>query len=193
MSVMTQSASGPPDIAVIGIHPDEFERFYREYLDMVRVYLARRVDDPFEVADLTADIFLRAIAGCATYRSDLGTPRAWLIGIARNTVNDYRRSMARRASAVRRLSARRLLDDDSTERILERIAAQCAARTVLGAIAELPDSLRHVVELVAVDELCLADAARVLGISTGAARVRYHRARRRLRTTVPLQAQEVTS
>ncbi|MDN5762056.1 MAG: RNA polymerase sigma factor [Microlunatus sp.] len=190
--MITESASGPQDVAAIGINPGEFERFYREHLEVVRVYLARRMDDPFEVADLTADIFLRAIAGCTTYRRELGPPRAWLIGIARNTLGDHRRSGARGASAIRRLSAQRLLDDDSTQRILERICAQSAARLLLAAIAELPDSLRHVVELVAVDDLSLVDAARVLGISAGAARVRYHRARRRLRTTLPRQAQEVT-
>ena len=38
----------------IGTHPEEFENFYREHLPFVRMFLARRVDDPFAVADLTA-------------------------------------------------------------------------------------------------------------------------------------------
>jgi len=85
-----------------------------------------------------------------------------------------------------------MLDADATERIVERVAAESEARALLAAIAELPASLQSVVELIAVDDLSPAEAARVLGISPGAARVRYHRARRQLRTTVPLQAQEVT-
>lgn len=177
----------------IATHPEEFEGFYREHIQLVRVYLARRVDDPFVAADLTADVFVRAIRGADTYRRDLGPPRAWLVGIARHVLADHRRSRAREDAAVRRLDARRLLDEDSTQRIVERIAAEADARMLLASIGDLPDALRGVVELVAVDSLPVTEAAAVLGITPGAARVRYHRARRMLRNSSRLQADEVTS
>lgn len=176
----------------IATQPEEFEGFYREHLQLVRLYLARRVDDPFVAADLTADVFVRAIRGADNYRCDLGPPRAWLIGIARNVVADHRRLRAQEDAAVRRLNARRLLDEDSTERIVERIAAEADARMLLASITDLPDSLRSIVELVAVDKLSVTEAAGVLGITPGAARVRYHRARRMLRNSFRLQADEVT-
>ena len=175
----------------IGTHPEEFENFYREHLPFVRMFLARRVDDPFAVADLTADVFLRAIRAASTYRRDLGAPRAWMVGIARNVVADHRRLRAREDAAVHRLAARRLLDDDSAQRIVERITATAEARVLLASIADLPAALRDVVELVAVDELSVTDAAAVLQISPGAARVRYHRARRLLRQSF-LPLREVT-
>jgi RNA polymerase sigma-70 factor, ECF subfamily len=178
-------------VPAIATRPDEFESFYREHLQLVRLYLARRVDDPFVAADLTAEVFLRVIHAAASYRRDLGPPRAWLIGIARNVVADHRRSSAREGAAVRRLNARRLLDEDSIERIVERISAEADVRKLLASIADLPDSLRSVVELVAVDRLSVAEAAGVLGIRPGAARVRYHRARRMLRDSFRFQAQEV--
>jgi RNA polymerase sigma-70 factor (ECF subfamily) len=53
-----------------------FEIFYREHLPFVRQYLARRVDDPFVVADLTAEVFLQVVRSWTTYRRDLGPPRA---------------------------------------------------------------------------------------------------------------------
>ena len=189
----TEPAQTARDVPAIGTDPEEFESFYREHLQLVRLYLARRVDDPFVAADLTADVFLGAIRAAGSYRRDLGPPRAWLIGIARNVVANHRRLSAREGAAVRRLNARRLLDEDSTERIVERIAAEADARAVLSSITDLPESLRSVVELVAVDTLSVAEAAAVLGISPGAARVRYHRARRILRNSFPLQAHEVTS
>lgn len=47
-------------------------------------------------------------------------------------------------------------------------------------MAALPERQRAVVELVAMDGLSLTEAAAALGITAGNARVRYHRARRRL-------------
>jgi RNA polymerase sigma-70 factor (ECF subfamily) len=49
-----------------------------------------------------------------------------------------------------------------------------------------------VVELVALDGLAVAEAVAVLQISAGAARVRYHRARRILQHTCPPHLSEVT-
>jgi RNA polymerase sigma-70 factor (ECF subfamily) len=172
--------------------PDEFEAFYREHLPFLRQYLARRVDNPAVVADLTADVFVRVIGSSTTYRSELGPPRAWLVGIARNVLAEHRSSSAQEGAAARRLDGRRLLDDDSAERIVQRIAAEADARALLASIAQLPTLLRDVVELVAVDGLPVTEAARILRISPGAARVRYHRARRALHSSNPLHLQEVT-
>lgn len=177
---------------MIVTHPDEFEAFYREHLPFLRQYLARRVDDPFVVADLTADVFLRVIRSGTTYRGELGPPRAWLVGVARNVLADHRRSSAREQAAARELHGRRLLDDDSTDRIVQRIAAESDARALLACIAELPTSLRDIVELVAVDGLPLTEAAAILHLTPGAARVRYHRARRALRSSAPSRLCEVT-
>ncbi len=182
----------PRDVATVATQPVELETFYREHLPFVRQYLARRVDDPFLVADLTAEVFLGVIRSAAAYRPDLGPPRAWLTGIARNIVADHRQSAAREHAATHRLQGRRLLDEDSTDRIVQRIAAETQARALLAAIAELPPTLRSLVELVAVDGLAVTQAADLLHISPGAARVRYHRARRLLQNTPTSQLHEVT-
>ena len=185
-------STGADDVAAIATQPDEFEAFYREHLPFVRAYLARRLIDPSVVADLTADVFVGVIGSARAYRRELGPPRAWLTGILRNVVADHRHASAREHDAARRLHGRRLLDEDATDRIVERIAAESGARALLALIADLPAGLRGVVELVAVDGLAPAEAATVLGISPGAARVRYHRARRLLRDASPAHLREVT-
>lgn len=190
--MVIKSMGQTPDIAAISTQHAEFESFYREHLPFLRLYLARRVADPFVVADLTADVFLGALRSAKTYRREFGSPRAWLTGIARNILADHWQSSAQESATVRRLRGRELLDEDSTDRIVQRIAAETQARTVLAAIADLPASLRSVIELVAVDGLTLTEAAAVLDISPGNARVRYHRARRLLQNTPALQPLEVT-
>jgi RNA polymerase sigma-70 factor (ECF subfamily) len=82
---------------------------------------------------------------------------------------------------VRRIEGRRLLDTDDIARMQDRIDAAAQARSLLPAISRLPDGERAVLELTAIDELSVADAAAVLGIRPVTARVRLHRARTTLR------------
>lgn len=178
-------------VRAVATQPDQLDAFYREHLPFVRRYVARRLSDPSDIADVTADIFLRVVRSAAGYRAQLGPPRAWLTGIARNALADHRQVGAQHDAAVRRFAGRRSLDEDSADRIVQRVAAESDARALLELIAELPASLRSVVELVAVDGLAVGDAAVVLQISPGAARVRYHRARRLLQDSRTPSRQEV--
>lgn len=192
MTKVTGSSDKPRDEQVGLPISGAFEVFYREHLPFVRQYLARRVDNPFVVADLTAEVFHQVVRSSTAYRRELGPPRAWLVGIARHVLADHQASTAREHAAARQLRGRRLLDDDSTDRIVQRITAEADARALLTSIARLPTALRSVVELVAVDGLAIAEAATVLHISPGAARVRYHRARRILQNTSTPHLHEVT-
>ena len=175
----------PRDVPVIGRDPDAFEAFYRENLPWVRRFVARRVDDPHTAADLTADIFLAVVDSAAGYDASAGTAGAWLAGVARNVVADHFRRRVRESRAHDRVSGRALLDDQSAERIADRLDGERLTRQIYRSLAELPANQRAVVELVAVDGLSLVDAAQVLGISPGNARVRYHRARARLQHVLP--------
>lgn len=167
-------------VAAIGRDPDALEAFYREHIDAVQRFVARRVENHEDAADLTAEVFLAAIHASRDYKGDAAAPLAWLYGIARRVVASYHRSTARTLRAVSRIDARELLDEDATDRIVARIDSQRAAREVYRSLAALPERQRAVVELVAVDGLSLIEAAAALGISPGNARVRYHRARRGL-------------
>jgi len=180
----------------IGTDPDAFEAFYREHLQFVRSFVARRVADPHTAADLTAEIFLAVIESANRYRATRGAPIAWLAGIARNVVASHVRKQARELRAVSRVSGQALLDDASLERITDRIDAERSTRALYRCLDALPAKQRGVVELVAVDGLTLAQAAAALGIAPGTARTRYHRARTRLqselRPELRTQLSEVT-
>ncbi|MCL3838194.1 RNA polymerase sigma factor [Aeromicrobium duanguangcaii] len=167
-------------VAAIGRDSDALEAFYREHIEAVQRFIARRVEAPEDAADLTAEVFLAAIRASRDYRGDAAAPRAWLYGIARRVVAGHHRSTIRALRAVRQIDARELLDDDAADRIVARIDSQRAVRAVYRSLATLPERQRAVVELVAVDGLPLTEAAAALGISAGNARVLYHRARRRL-------------
>jgi RNA polymerase sigma factor (sigma-70 family) len=170
--------AGPGQLTRIGSDPDALEAFYREHVTAVTRFVARRIADPHTVADLTAEVFLAAIDSAHGYRPGRGTPVAWLYGISRNVIAGEHRRAAHELRAASRIAGRRFLDDDDIARLEERIDAESAGRAACLALAGLPPDERAVLELVAVDGLPVTDAAAVLGIWPGTARVRLHRARR---------------
>ncbi len=176
-----QRGVGPEQLRWIGADPDIFEAFYREQVEDVQRFVARRVGERERAADLTAEIFLAAIESADGYRPGDGTPRAWLYGIARVVIaNDARRRQAERAREDRwRGSA--LLDSDDAARIDARLDAAARSRDLYAAMDRLPETERAVLELVALDELTVAEAASAAGLRPVTARVRLHRARRKLR------------
>lgn len=161
-----------------------FEAFYREHVEAVQRFIARHVRDPCTAADLTADVFLAAIDSASSFDPRRGNPSAWLFGVARNVVSAEHRRISRDQRLLQRIEGHRLLAEDDIERLQERIDAARASRELLAAIARLSDSERAVLELVAVDDLSVTDAAAALGIRPVTARVRLHRARAALRNQV---------
>jgi RNA polymerase sigma factor (sigma-70 family) len=169
----------PRELPRIRTDPDALETFYREHIDAVQRFVARRVTSPELAADLTADVFVAAIESADRYRPDRGVPAAWLYGIARHVVSaEYRRE--RRARGATAISGSGLLDEHDINDIVARIDAEAAARELYRAMDGLSERERAVLELVAVDELTVAEAAGALGIGKVTARVRLHRARKRM-------------
>lgn len=166
--------------SAIGHDPEALERFYRQHVETVQRFIARRVASPELAADLTADVFLAAIQAASTYDPARGNETPWLLGIARHRVADSYRAAAIEQRANTAIIGSRLLDQDDYARVHERLDAESTARGLYERIQSLPGPERSVLELVAVDELTVTEAALTLGISTVTARVRLHRARKRL-------------
>jgi RNA polymerase sigma factor (sigma-70 family) len=160
--------------------PDAFEAFYREHVDAVERFVARRVGDRELAADLTADVFVAAIESAGNYRPAKGAPTAWLFGIAQFVVAGRLRREGRERRANARVRGRELLHGDDIARIDDRLAAAEHSRRLFGAMDRLPPSERAVLELIALDELSLAEVAVALAIRPVTARVRLYRARRRM-------------
>lgn len=151
---------------------------------------ARRIlRDEHEAQDAVQDAFLAAFRALADFdgASSLGT---WLHRIA---VNAALQRLRRRPRAPT-CSVEDLLpawSDDGHHATPPRAFAEspesCAARAetrslVRAAIDRLPDDYRLALVLRDVEEIPVAEAARSLGISEGALKVRAHRARQALRT-----------
>jgi RNA polymerase sigma-70 factor (ECF subfamily) len=183
---------GAEQLRLIGIDPDIFEIFYREHVEAVQRFVVRRVGDRERAADLTSEIFLAAMDSAHKYRPRRGAPRTWLLGIARTLVANESRQRDRQRAGEGRLRGSALLDEDDAARLDARIDAAARSRQLYRAMDRLPRSERTILELVAIDELSLEEAAAAAGMHSATARVRLHRARRKLRTELETAATSQT-
>ncbi|MEU4541759.1 RNA polymerase sigma factor [Nonomuraea dietziae] len=100
-----------------------------------------------------------------------GNALPYLLGIARNVLRDSVREEARREGLAREM--RGWVVGDVADQVAERMG-------VLRAMARLSQDERELLILVAWQGLSSRDAARVVGCSVPAFKVRLHRARKRL-------------
>ncbi|MCW2917475.1 MAG: polymerase ECF-subfamily sigma factor [Actinomycetia bacterium] len=101
-------------------------------------------------------------------------PLPWLLGVARNVLRDNIRAQVRRESfAAEQRSWGEPRGVDIAENVAERLA-------VLRAMTLLAEDDREILILVAWQGLTPRDAAKVVGCTSTALRVRLHRARKRL-------------
>jgi RNA polymerase sigma-70 factor, ECF subfamily len=164
-----------------GVDRETLAALYRDHVDRVTGFAARRSSSPGEVADVVAATFLVALERSDSFDPAKGDPGAWLLGIAANLMANQRRRAVREQLARGRLDARALLSPDDVETLVARVDASAEAARLRAALETLPESQQRVLLLASESSLSPAAAATGLGISPTAYRVRLSRARRALR------------
>jgi RNA polymerase sigma factor (sigma-70 family) len=172
-----------PDAELLGRadhDPVAFEQFYRRHFATVTRFLARRCATPEDVADATSATFLAVLLSSSTYRPSQGQPVGWLCSVAANEAKRLHRKNYRNAALAERVRGSRFLASDDAERLAEMIDAEKEAATVQIFITEAPPGERELIQHMVADDLSATEAARAIGISSGAGRVRLSRLRSRL-------------
>jgi len=145
---------------------DDVLRLYDQEAGRLRGWLRKQTGDDEVALDLTAETFAQALVSMRRQRG--GDETAWLYGIARNLLFQYRRRSRVEDAARRRLG---MPDRDWSDEVDDRVVDLDA----------LPEHERAALELHVVGELPYDAVARQLNITPGTARMRVHRALRRLR------------
>ncbi|MDN5764427.1 MAG: sigma-70 family RNA polymerase sigma factor [Humibacillus sp.] len=150
-----------------------FEDLFVRFHPAVRAYVARRAQA--EADDVVADVF--AVA----WRKRLTVPEhplPWLYAVAaRETLHAVRGHVRRDRLQQRLVTTTDLVTQDEVDGLAERLDAQ---GPVDAALAQLSEPDVEILRLWAWEQLEPAEIAVVLDISAVTARVRLHRARRRL-------------
>jgi RNA polymerase sigma factor (sigma-70 family) len=149
------------------VNRDDILHLYDDESARLRGWLRKETGDDEVAMDLTAETFAQALVSMRRHRG--GDETAWLYGIARNLLFQYRRRSRVEDAARRKLGLpdRDWSDYDVDDRVVD--------------LGTLPEHERAALELHVVGELPYDAVARELHITPGTARMRVHRALRRLR------------
>jgi RNA polymerase sigma factor (sigma-70 family) len=161
--------------------PEAFGRFYDRYERAVAGYFLRRVGAAEVAADLTAEVFAKALESAARYRPHGDTAAPWLFTIARNTLAKSIRRGRVEAETRRRLGIGRVeLDHDW----LATLTAADGERWVRELLESLPADQREAVSARILDEREYAEIAAQLHASELVVRQRVSRGLAKLRERV---------
>jgi RNA polymerase sigma factor (sigma-70 family) len=151
-----------------------FERCFRDHYANVLAFSMRRISGRETAEDAVAETF--AVAWRRRERiPDPALP--WLYAIALRVIANQYRSSRRRRNLDARLTHEAGTGVTGDNDITASLDRRDAFSTAFGLLSEAE---REVLRLIAWEGLDMRDAARVLGCSAGAFRVRLHRARRKL-------------
>jgi RNA polymerase sigma-70 factor, ECF subfamily len=175
-ATVTREHEGPDDVEVVrraGRDRAAFEPLYWRYHGRVYRYLRTRTPQDSDAADLTQQVFLRALDQLRQYDETRGTVAAWLFGIARHSATDFRRKHRRIVSAEDDLLASLgVIAADSPEgEAIRRDEIQC----LYHALAALPSEKREILVLRFAGGLTIAEIGVVIGKSAEATRKQLRR------------------
>lgn len=159
-------------IAAQGGDAERYQRLLEELLPFVRGIARGRLRDADAADDVSQEVLLRIHTARHTYRPERAL-LPWVRTITRNAVIDH----ARRRGRSREVALEHAGDLRDPRAEVQRSLSPGLER-ILGT---LPDSQRQAVLLLKVEGLSVAEAAERAGVSSGAIKLRAHRAYRTLR------------
>jgi RNA polymerase sigma-70 factor, ECF subfamily len=164
--------------------PRAFQPLYEQHHQAIYRYVWRRVADDALAADLTQDVFVKALTALRTYDPRKSAFGAWLYGIALNEVRmHYRKHPTDRVLR---------LDDDRLNRLADELAPDSVpdldelVQQLTNAMGQLGSPDRELVELKYFEGCTHEQAAQALGLTVANSKVRLHRALHKLRALFTL-------
>jgi RNA polymerase sigma-70 factor, ECF subfamily len=156
-----------------------FGRIVVAHQDLVFAFLGRMGLDSATVEDIAQDTFLRVWRHAGKYNPRLGSLTTWILTIARNLALTKLSLPGRRAETPAGPETQEIASD--TPPPDEQLVTRQRQQQLHAALACLNAADRSLLSASYIDELDMAAIARMEGCSMGAAKVRLHRARQRLR------------
>jgi len=110
--------------------PASWGSVFIEYRPQVLQYVYRRIGDRTAAEDITSEVFLRAVRGCAIYTDRGFGPRPWLLTLASRLIKDHWRSAHRRPE----IPIAEVFDTDVTDNEPEDAALRIGVKQQLEAL-----------------------------------------------------------
>ena len=156
------------------------ERMWQEVIAQLRGFVRRRIADPDRADDLVSDILLRIHQNLGSV-DDQERLAHWVSRVARNAVIDeYRRAARAREQLLPTLTDTAAIDPVDSEPDDESSVLDELSGCLRPLLAGLPAEQRRAVEMIDLDGMPQAGAARREGVSLSGMKSRVQRGRRRL-------------
>ncbi len=152
-----------------------FESLARDVRPQLVRFLARMVGEA-DADDVAQATLSKAAAALSSFRGE-ARARSWLFRIAGNAARDWLRSHPRHEASDEAQPAELTQDAPQERRLVREQMSQCMGDF----LRRLPESYQAVLELSDCEELSDREVAAILGVTEGAAKIRLHRARTRLK------------
>ncbi len=148
-----------------------FDAFYRAELHSLVALATSLTGDAGHGAELAQEALLRTYRSWETVRT-LDRPGAWTRHVLINLTIDAHRRAQREERATRRVASR-MAEPSSPP-------AEAVSEQFWSAVRALPDRQRHAVALHYIDDLSVAEVARVLEVTDATVKTSLHMARKSL-------------
>lgn len=164
---------------------DALDILYGRYATPVYSLALHMLKQPPLAEEVTQDVFLNIWLKAASFNSDRGQPRSWIMSVAHHRVIDVVRSRRRTTT---------MTDPDGYE-TLERIPAGGASvesqvqqnldrERIMRALATLPESQKEVILLAYYEGFSQSEMAERLGLPLGTIKTRVRLAMQKLRAVL---------
>ncbi|MEL7532085.1 MAG: sigma-70 family RNA polymerase sigma factor [Bacteroidota bacterium] len=150
--------------------PRRFGVLYERYYEQIFLFVFKRVDQEESAADVTSQVFLKAMSNLKKYQFR-GVPfSAWLYRIAINEVNQYfREAKSKRAISMKSSDIADIMDE------VEELPQDDNIQQMLASLQLLrPDELQ-MIELRFFEKLAFKEIAEIYNITENNAKVRMYR------------------
>ena len=151
-------------------NPRRFSVLYERYYQQIFLFIYKRVDEEEQTADVTSQVFLKAMMSLEKYKFK-GVPfSAWLYRIAINEVNQFfRESKNRRTISVESAALPLLMEE------VEEPSNEAAVTRMLQVMQSLSPDEVQLIELRYFEKMPFKQIAEIYHITENNAKVRMYR------------------
>lgn len=166
--------------------PVDFEALHHTLRPPVIAYLRRFVGEA-EAEDLAQEVFLKVHCGLPKFRQE-SKVSTWVFQIATHAALDHLKGASNRAvqHQVPLEHAEESCIEEGHGRAPLQAEMACCIREMVATLSAEDQAILHLCEL---KELKVGDIAAILEITPGAAKIRLHRARQRLKSRMESKCQ----
>lgn len=165
-------------------NPRDFLPLYDQYYLQIFKYVFKRVKDNNDAAEITSDIFAKAIFKINNFKFKGFPFSSWLYRIASNEITDYyRKNQSSKYLRVTEDQLNFLIDNSEDENIVKSDKEEKFSQ-IITSLGILSDDDLELIEMRFFEERSFKEMSEILGLTEGNARIKTHRAITKLKNNI---------